>query len=216
MLERAKSYRKLAEKAYRKLVDERAARLRTLTRSMAGRLGNLPDVGDATLDRAQWSCRPFWQPFFLRSRPSGAHSSAMSSNMVAASVSLAAAASLAQSADRSRNHSTFKFTSTLRMTRLHQHGCHDSDPKSFSNSQNWRKLSRITGRGRDGIGYVFKNGARLCSPMRRDGKPSDDAGVRSALLDLSAAYSRLAGELARSKVVLDLAVMVVPTPPPAE
>jgi len=82
-------------------------------------------------------------------------------------------ASLAQSADRSRNHSTFKFTSTLRMTRLHQRGCHDSDPKSFSNSQNWRKLSRITGRGRDGIGYVFKNGARLCSPMRRDGKPSD-------------------------------------------
>jgi hypothetical protein len=43
-----------------------------------------------------------------------------------------------------------------------------------------------------------------------------DAGVRSALLDLSAAYSRLAGELARSKEVLDLAVMVVPTPPPAE
>ena len=152
MLERAKSYRKLAEKAYRKLVDERAARLRTLTRSMAGRLGNLPDVGDATLDRAQWSCRPFWQPFFLRSRPSGAHSSAMSFNMVAASVSPAAAASLAQSADRSRNHSTFKFTSTLRMTRLHQRGCHDSDPKSFS--------------GRAGSATGSREVLRLASPAR--------------------------------------------------
>jgi hypothetical protein len=34
-----------------------------------------------------------------------------------------------------------------------------------------------------------------------------DAGVRSALLDLSAAYMRLAGELARSKEVLDVMLM---------
>jgi hypothetical protein len=40
-----------------------------------------------------------------------------------------------------------------------------------------------------------------------------DAGVRSALLDLSAAYMHLAGELARSNEVLDVTVMSMPLPP---
>jgi hypothetical protein len=40
-----------------------------------------------------------------------------------------------------------------------------------------------------------------------------DEGVRSALLDLAAAYMRLAGELARSKEVLDVTLMSMPLPP---
>jgi hypothetical protein len=56
---------------------------------------------------------------------------------------------------------------------------------------------------------MARDRAVRCAAMANQ---ATDAGVRSALLDLSAAYMHLAGELARSKEVLDVTVMSMPPP----
>jgi hypothetical protein len=56
---------------------------------------------------------------------------------------------------------------------------------------------------------MARDRAVRCAAMANQ---ATDAGVRSALLD-SAAYMHSAGELARSKEVVDVTVMSMPLPP---
>ena len=57
---------------------------------------------------------------------------------------------------------------------------------------------------------MARDRAIRCAAMANQ---ATDTGVRRALLDLSAAYMYLAGELARSKEVLDVTFMSMPQPP---